>query len=456
MISIKESNLCHPPARSLRRPFASRAARILGLSVCSPISTVSPLLRVHAIALRQMLGNYFCVILHTCKTSFPRYVVTYGKVLKLFCATSLRSCVEQLILVVRCGQHRTRIYLPADLLLVSIKSSELYGGYVSPPAPGVWQLADRLQHPHVRASIPTLAKSGTLVHYFENEAEIPGLPEAIPLPASSSGKRGYISVKALRLAARVRSTGTRLVLVSGTRYSTFADRLPYLPRADAYVIENGGRIFFPRKRLSESLGARGGGVGVEVSLPDEVASVIEDPELMAHPASALEEDLEWRKVMESVTGPAAQDSKNPEERKGALWDLYRKAVAEGFEVDTRTYYTMLRIKIKDRNDRKRIEEDKECRVGDDGDERDEVRGGQDRMKRLLDSLPPGLGVATNLGLVDIFSDKSGKHNAAAYLAKEHFKISLDNCASMGDDDNDITLVRKTLILEVSLLSTRVG
>lgn len=63
------------------------------------------------------------------------------------------------------------------------------------------------------------------------------------------------------------------------------------------------------------------------------------------------------------------------------------------------------------------------------------------MKKILDSLDPSLRVVTNFGLVDICPLRSGKHNAAAYLAREHFDIPLANCASMGDDDNDIALVR---------------
>lgn len=75
------------------------------------------------------------------------------------------------------------------------------------------------------------------------------------------------------------------------------------------------------------------------------------------------------------------------------------------------------------------------------DKEEEQKGGGRAMKKLLDSLPSGLLVVTNFGLVDICPERSGKHNAAAYLAKEHFGISLGRCASMGDDDNDIALVR---------------
>lgn len=75
------------------------------------------------------------------------------------------------------------------------------------------------------------------------------------------------------------------------------------------------------------------------------ASAVGDPFLTAHAVSCLKEDLEWRKKMESVAGPACQDSKPPADREGPLWDMYRKAVSEGLEVDTNTYYTMLRVKV---------------------------------------------------------------------------------------------------------------
>lgn len=185
-----------------------------------------------------------------------------------------------------------------------------------------------------------------MVHYYEDGATAPGLPEVISLPASLTGRMARISVETLKLASRVRSSGARLVLVSGTRYSTFVKRLPYLPRADAYVIENGGRIFYPREDATESTETRKGEDDSTVSnssaVASELTSVVGDPLLTAHPESALKEDLKWREKMEGVTGPAFQDAKAPEDRDGPLWDLYREAVSEGFEVDTNTYYTMIR------------------------------------------------------------------------------------------------------------------
>lgn len=99
-----------------------------------------------------------------------------------------------------------------------------------------------------------------------------------------------------------------------------------------------------------------------------------------------------------------------------------------------------RIKVKTGGSNKRSREDAEGAGETEAAEEKEERGGEKAMKRILDSLPSGLRVVTNFGLVDICPLRSGKHNAAAYLAREHFDIPLANCASMGDDDNDIALV----------------
>ena len=45
----------------------------------------------------------------------------------------------------------------------------------------------------------------------------------------------------------------KLVLVSGARAQTLLQRLPFLPAADAYVCENGGRIFYPHGPLPTAL-----------------------------------------------------------------------------------------------------------------------------------------------------------------------------------------------------------
>lgn len=57
--------------------------------------------------------------------------------------------------------------------------------------------------------------------------------------------QGTISLETLTVLERARAAGHLLVIVTGARYSTLMLRLPALPAADAYICENGGRIFYP-------------------------------------------------------------------------------------------------------------------------------------------------------------------------------------------------------------------
>lgn len=43
------------------------------------------------------------------------------------------------------------------------------------------------------------------------------------------------------------------VLLTGARTATLLQRLPFLPAADAYVAENGGRIFYPDQTLPTAM-----------------------------------------------------------------------------------------------------------------------------------------------------------------------------------------------------------
>lgn len=43
------------------------------------------------------------------------------------------------------------------------------------------------------------------------------------------------------------------MLLTGARTATLLQRLPYLPAADAYVAENGGRIFYPDQTLPTAM-----------------------------------------------------------------------------------------------------------------------------------------------------------------------------------------------------------
>ncbi|CAM9558838.1 unnamed protein product, partial [Phaeothamnion confervicola] len=256
---------------------------------------------------------------------------------------------------------------------------------------------------------------GTLVHYYEgpDEDKAPKPDVALALPASKTGRRGFISKQTLHLAARIRAAGTKFVVVSGMRYSTFADRLSFLPYADAYVIENGGRIFYPPDEsssasaggYSDSGGSGGSGGSGEEPLPPTGPL-----------SSQLREDMDWRALLADACGPPQVDSLPPAKRSGPLWDLYRRLRSAGWEVDTAHYHTMIRINAAQRGS-----------------------GGGQELERILADLPSELQRTSNFGLVDVLPAASGKRNVAAYLARRRFETRLEECAALGDDDNDIEL-----------------
>ncbi|KAG5192281.1 HAD-like protein [Tribonema minus] len=240
---------------------------------------------------------------------------------------------------------------------------------------------------------------GTLLHYYEKGEPVPDADTVLALPPSKTGRRALISKRTLELTTALRQRGVKLTLVSGVRYSTFVDRLPYLPHADAYCIENGGRIFYPTAAPSP---------------PPDGSTYHTAP-----PEHCLQEDLKWREGLESVCGKASEnDPLDAERRAGPVWDLCRALRAEGWTVDTATYNTMLRINAGE------------------GD-------GEARLLRRMASLPPSFLIATNFGLVDVMPRASGKLHVARYLAAAHFKFEvpdLGGCAAMGDDDNDIEML----------------
>ncbi|CAM9183547.1 unnamed protein product [Discosporangium mesarthrocarpum] len=277
---------------------------------------------------------------------------------------------------------------------------------------------------------------GTLVHYYETEEDgpAPGPPKVLALPPSKTGRQAFISRDTLDLVARIRAKGTRFVLISGVRYSTFAARLPFLPRADAYVIENGGRIFYPRD--DEDLVMDGSAEKTNATQEDNRAVPI-----TAHPAEALVEDLAWREQLTPATGPASQDAIPPGERTGPLWDVFRQLVDGAYTVDTATYFTMLRVKIEEEETRVGVRTSVEQGKKRTGAGQGRGKGSNQSLSHLLGLLPAGLRVVTNFGLVDICPERSGKLNAAVHIATKRFGISLENCASMGDDDNDIDIAK---------------
>lgn len=223
-----------------------------------------------------------------------------------------------------------------------------------------------------------------------------------PLPPSSTGVQGYISERTLELVAELRRAGHRFVLISGARSTTVFERLPFLPAADAYVAENGGRVFMPV------------------------------PASRALTAAPIEEDMQWR-WRHAAAGPPTQGGLPPEERAGELWDLFRSVQQDGWAVDARSYSTSFRISLS-RSPNKTAED----------------------LLAMVRDLPPTLASSYNLGAADFYPATSGKDMAAQHLMRK-FGVDSASCVSMGDDDNDLGLaavVRHTYITDFTADTVR--
>lgn len=211
---------------------------------------------------------------------------------------------------------------------------------------------------------------GTCVHYDMGETLVPlegvelsrvGLEKArfpdgsmswiVALPESSSGSRGIISLETLDKYEKLRLQGKKLVLVSGCRFTTLLQRLPYLPSADAYVCESGGRILYPSSDKNT--------IGIY-------------------------EDISWRNHHVGLPQIQPSDVK-PEEYGEELWSYYRQLSSQGINIDSKNYTTAFRVK--------------DSRLS-----MDEV---------LANS--SNLACSTNLGSLDVYPKTSGKLNAAKYL-----------------------------------------
>ena len=265
---------------------------------------------------------------------------------------------------------------------------------------------------------------GSLVHYdksYDNDQqqELNGVDDnkLIFLPPSATGLQGVISSQTLQLCQKLRlEKNVKLVLITGARTSTLLNRLPYLPKADVYVSEGGGRIFYPTNV--------------------DNCCIVSDEEFVYKPVQysgskeedlqsfSLVEDMEWREHM--ISGGVGNDyayvgneilskrcdgttSDNEEEciidydttagfpidaipieqRTGILWEYATHLIEnEGFILDTKSYSTMFRVSRKHQvNDKK--------------------------FDALLDgtiSHPKEISMSTNLGCIDFFPVVSGKQN----------------------------------------------
>jgi hypothetical protein len=231
---------------------------------------------------------------------------------------------------------------------------------------------------------------GTLLHYPEKiPTKSPNGNKLLKLPPSSTGMRAVISSKTLAQIQEIRRQKIKLILVSGMRTTTLMNRLPYLPRADAYCSEAGGRIFYPTTTLSDDT----------FPVKPQNYDGASDEDLSPF---GLIEDVEWKHRMEQRCGQIGSVSlkdiaANPKklesihERDGLLWDFARDLVSKGYVLDVNGYSASFRVNQKQQP----------------------TSVSEDDFEKLLDGrIPPWDGLATsiNLNCVDFYPMESGKKN----------------------------------------------
>ena len=289
---------------------------------------------------------------------------------------------------------------------------------------------------------------GTLVHYPKNLMQgnvddgntKANRSDLIYLPPSKTGQRGVISSKTLQLCDKLRSSGVPFILVSGMRSTTLFQRLPFLPKADAYVSESGGRIFYP----------------IELPLDDKIDGLVEGLHVNPEPYSdcppsqlnpfTLVEDLDWRNQIsnEQCAGSDGYSSLAPragsdgfstltpptpiEHRNGKLWEHAQTLQKQGYFLDSSGYASAFRVNRKHQESELAVNFDEFL----------------EKCKNR-DGIPIELGCSTNLGCVDFYPNMSGKKNVCDYLLRKFLDkheepISLKSHACcLCDDDNDVEM-----------------
>lgn len=322
---------------------------------------------------------------------------------------------------------------------------------------------------------------GTLIHYPKNNNDEKNGAKDKPqnllkLPPSSTGMRGTISAKTLSLVDEIRHQhGVKFVLISGMRTSTLLQRLPYLPRADAYCSENGGRIFYPveagddfddddKTKKSDSFGKG------KNKNEDDVFWV--RPKKYRHDGNdndndkkegnrhrikpfGIREDKAWREKMTKAIGgesfgPSSlkEISVNPastslamHEREGFLWDFARDLVhTHGFVLDTKGYSTCFRVNRKQQTSNATADvPPSEILALLDGPRWNKIN----KHKNPIAS-------SVNLSCVDFYPSCSGKKNCCSYLASKFFPEECEeptretdflsnHAVCLCDDDNDLEM-----------------
>jgi len=300
---------------------------------------------------------------------------------------------------------------------------------------------------------------GTLVHYPDEQEGVNGnnmeKDEAsrntiIRLPPSSTGLQGIISSRTLALCRDLRQKyGVKVVLVSGARTSTLLTRLAFLPKADAYASEGGGRIFYPVDLNSMEGDGYNGFVVHPVKYDgasDDDGDGQKNNDLTPF---GLREDMTWRTKMEETDAAGkdgyrgmdneirgiSDDKKEAvvpvPEREGKLWEFAQTLLDRGFVIDSKGYSACFRVNRKHQTNGRITNED------------------FDSLSKM--DLPIGLASSTNLGCVDFYPEDSGKKNCCSYLVKSMQSEPADqtdscksltlpeNAVCMCDDDNDLEM-----------------
>lgn len=278
---------------------------------------------------------------------------------------------------------------------------------------------------------------GTLIHYpnpDEGKTEKKG--ELLEFPKSSTGMVGVISAKTLSLVDEIRNQhDVKFVLVSGMRTSTLLQRLPYLPRADAYCSENGGRIFYPVESNIDDDKDETKRIIRSIDSDDDESDIFWiHPKRYGHDGKtkhggdphrnrpfAIREDKAWRKKMTTSIGgdsfgpfslqetfdDPATSSLSLNERDGLLWDFARDLIHKhDFVLDTKGYATCFRVNKK--------QQTSEAVANIPPSE----------ISALLNQSPwkdkATIASSVNLSCVDFYPSCSGKKNCCLYLASQFF------------------------------------
>jgi hypothetical protein len=187
------------------------------------------------------------------------------------------------------------------------------------------------------------------------------------------------------------------------RTSTLLKRLPYLPVADAYCSEAGGRIFH-RVPSSDSAAINGDASSPTYTATPQNYDGANDKDVEPF---TIVEDMEWRRQMEKLQAAGTdgfvgeeihfQSSTEQEsrisvtERKGKLWEFARQLSDMGYVLDTNGYSTCFRVNRKQ-----------------------QTTVSAEDFDRLLHGeaiqCPSELATSTNLGCIDYYPVASGKKN----------------------------------------------